>query len=89
VYEVTPCPSLPRRTSRPNPAQTFPLFPHRNGWWANKVRGRLWHFGKVVDDLDGQRAVEKSLDEKSMCQPAGLREAARVPPQVPTCATSF
>ena len=53
------------RVNKPSkPRPDFPLFPHRNGWWAKKVRGQLRYFGKVVDDPDGERALNQWLDEK-------------------------
>jgi integrase len=42
----------------------FPLFPHQNGRWAKKVRGKLHYFGKVNDDAKGEAALLKWLDEK-------------------------
>lgn len=50
------------KPSKPRP--DFPLFPHRNGWWAKKVRGQLHYFGKVTDDPKGERALNQWLDEK-------------------------
>ena len=42
----------------------FPLFPHKSGRWAKKVRGVRHHFGKVEDDPKGEAALRKWLDEK-------------------------
>lgn len=54
--------TAPHKVSKPRP--DFPLFPHRNGWWAKKVRGKLYYFGKVADDPDGQKAIGVWLDQK-------------------------
>lgn len=37
----------------------FPLFPHPAGYWAKKVRGKLFYFGKVADDPKGQAALDE------------------------------
>lgn len=34
----------------------YPLFPHPAGYWAKKVRGKLFYFGKVADDPRGEAA---------------------------------
>ena len=48
-----------KATSRPQkPRPDFPLFPHRNGRWAKKVRGRFSYFGKVADDPKGEAALQ-------------------------------
>ncbi len=36
----------------------YPLFPHQNGRWAKKVRGKLVYFGKVADDPKGEAALD-------------------------------
>jgi integrase len=46
----------------------FPLFKHQRGYWAKKVRGKLWYFGKVATDPDGEAAVEQWLKEKDELQ---------------------
>jgi hypothetical protein len=46
-----------KRQEKPRP--DFPLFPHRNGQWAKKVRGRLFYFGR-----DPDAALAKWLDQK-------------------------
>ncbi len=51
------------RKSKPNkPYNEFPLFPHANGCWAKKIRGKLHYFGKR-DDCDS--GLQKFLDEKN------------------------
>lgn len=42
----------------------FPLFPHKSGRWAKKVRGTRHYFGKVSDDPKGQAALRLWLDQK-------------------------
>lgn len=48
----------------PKPRDDFPLFPHRNGRWAKKVRGKFCYFGKWADDPKGVSAVALWLDQK-------------------------
>lgn len=46
------------------PRDDFPLFPHRNGRWAKKVRGKFCYFGKWADDPKGDSAIALWLDQK-------------------------
>ena len=50
------------RPAKPRP--DFPLFPHRNGRWAKKVRAKFCYFGKWSDDPKGEAAVTLWLDQK-------------------------
>ncbi len=50
------------KPSKPSP--DFPLFPHKTGYWAKKVRQKLYYFGKVSDDPDGTLALQKWLARK-------------------------
>ncbi len=52
----------PNRPKKPRP--DFPLFPHCNGRWAKKVRGKFAYFGKWADDPKGAAAVNLWLDQK-------------------------
>ena len=64
--------SMPKTSRKPTsakekarkPRPDFPLFPHSNGWWAKKIRGKLHYFGKVDDDSQGERALERWNSEK-------------------------
>lgn len=42
----------------------FPLFPHQNGRWAKKVRGKLSYFGKIADDPKGAKALDLWNEQK-------------------------
>ena len=47
------------KPSKPSPA--YPLFPHDNGQWCKKIKGKAHYFGKWEDS---QEALEKYLAEK-------------------------
>ncbi len=47
------------------PRKDFPLNIHKgSGYWCKKVRGRVYYFGKIADDLKGVAALEKWLEDK-------------------------
>jgi integrase len=52
----------PKKPEKPRP--DFPLFPHQNGSWAKKIRGKLHHFGSWREDPNGEAALTKYLDQK-------------------------
>jgi integrase len=54
--------TLSKRPAKPRP--DFPLFPHRNGRWAKKIRGRFVYFGKWSSDRKGEAAIAIWLDQK-------------------------
>ncbi|QKK07449.1 MAG: hypothetical protein HND58_04280 [Planctomycetota bacterium] len=49
------------RPSKPYP--TFPLFPHRNGQWAKKIRGRFVFFGIWADPMGARDRYLAQKDE--------------------------
>jgi integrase len=51
--------STPRKPAKPNP--NFPLYAHAAGYWAKRIRGRVYYFGRWSDP-DG--ALVKYLDQK-------------------------
>jgi integrase len=44
------------------PHDDFPLFPHKCGQWAKKIKGHLIYFGSVKADPDGVKALAKYHD---------------------------
>lgn len=54
-----------RKSGQPaKPHPDFPLFAHRNGQWAKKLKGEFVYFGKWATDLDGQKALAAWLEQK-------------------------
>lgn len=52
-----------RKRKRRKP-KTLPVFPHKTGRWAKKVRGRFVYFGKVADDPSGIKARDLWLEQR-------------------------
>jgi integrase len=50
------------RQDKPHP--DFPLYPHKVGRWAKKVKGSTVYFTNWVDDPKGVKALEQWLDQK-------------------------
>ncbi len=58
-------PSGSRKDERPKkPSPDFPLYPHKVGRWAKKVKGRVVYFTRWRDDPKGVAALEEWLDQK-------------------------
>lgn len=61
---------MPKSSRKPaankptKPRPDFPLYCHRSGNWAKKVRQRTCYFGKIETDPKGERALNQWLDEK-------------------------
>jgi integrase len=54
-----------RGQSRPSkPRPDFPLFPHSNGLWARKIRGRFYYFGKWGTDRKGEAALHRYVEQR-------------------------
>lgn len=46
------------------PHADFPLTPHPSGRWCKKVKGKLYYFGKIEGDENGQAALTLWLEQK-------------------------
>ena len=55
---------MSKSTTPKKPRPDFPLFPHKTGRWAKKVRGRFAYFGKVANDPMGERAIHLWLEQR-------------------------
>jgi len=72
-------PTSRKSTAKPKkPRPDFPLYPHRAGYWAKKVRGRTLYFGRIDADPKGKAALEIWLDQKDDLL-AGREPRAKAP----------
>lgn len=69
-------PGKPEKSGKPHP--DFPLCRHSRGYWCKKVKGKLHYFGKVAEDPNGQKALERWLAEKD-----NLLAGRKPPPRQP------
>ncbi len=47
------------RTKPQKPYPNCPLFPHQTGRWAKCINRRFYYFGKIDEDPDGTKALER------------------------------
>ena len=73
--------SMPKTNRKPTsakekaqkPRPDFPLFPHSNGWWAKKIRGKFHYFGNVADDPKERLPLSSGLTRRTISWLAGRR----------------
>lgn len=53
----------------------FPLFKHRKGYWAKKVRGKHVYFERSTDDPNGSKSLDQWLNDRDYLL------AGRTPPR--------
>jgi integrase len=74
--------SRQKKPAKPHPQ--FPLFPHATGRWAKKIRQKLHYFGKVADDPDGTKALDRLHRELPYLKDGRVPPPANISADAPT-----
>jgi len=75
---------MPTPGTRPTKPEGFPLFPHSNGQWAKKIKGKLHYFGPWADPGAAlAKYLDNSQKQGSIPDPAQTAKPAKPHPDYP------